>query len=519
VADSADAAPAPAVDATSPARDATPFATTDASSPTLDASRLVDAANGTDATAPVDATSPMDAAANDAADAADSAVCATRITYGGNWIAPAGHTTNFDVATGLITWDGTCTDEGANSYALLSNGWKPYFNRHAGCAIALDANACAGAPTSCATRITYGASWLPPSGHPNDYDDVAGAILWDGVCTAGSSSHATLSNGWQPNFAVDGGATACPLSFRWTQCGGLYDNPVIPVDCPDPGVLHDGSRYVLACTSGNATNAFPIRTSPDLLTWTQVGSIFPSSAKPTWATGDFWAPEIHGVGSGYVAYFTARHTDGKLSIGAATSASATGPFVDVGQPLIHESTMGVIDAHEFTAPDGSLYLVWKDDGNAIGQPTPIHAQPLAASGVALTGSPTTLITNDQPWEGNVTEAPWMIAHGGEFFLFYSGNSYANATYAVGVARAPSPLGPFVKASGPVVVSKGNWVGPGHCSVVDAPNGDLAIVYHSWALGHVNGPGDGRVTLVDRIDWSGSGWPQTIAPSSWAVALP
>ena len=32
---------------------------------------------------------------------------------------------------------------------------------------------------------------------------------------------------------------------------------------------------------------------------------------------------------------------------------------------------------------------------------------------------TQLITNDQPWEGAVTEAPWMIRQNGFFYLFYS----------------------------------------------------------------------------------------------------
>jgi beta-xylosidase len=382
--------------------------------------------------------------------------------------------------------------------------------------IALDTRGC-GAPEACATRIAYGAAWQRAANHPLDYDDVSDRVLWDGVCANDSaSSFAALSNGWEPHFTGNG---ACALSLRYTGCGGLYTNSVFPAGCADPGVLHDGTRWIVTCTSGNAADAFPIRTSTDLITWTDAGHVFPSASKPAWAASDFWAPEIHKVGGGYVAYFTARHTDGQLSIGAATSASPLGPFVDVGAPLVHEAGMGVIDATEFETAGGDRYLIWKDDGNAIGKPTPIHARPLAADGVTLTGTDTVLVTNDQSWEGAVTEAPWMVAHGGEYFLFYSGNSYANATYAVGVARASSPLGPFTKAAGPLVVTKGAWVGPGHCSVVDAPTGDLAIVYHAWRVGHVNGPGDARLLLVDRVGWGADGWPTTIAPSTGTVAIP
>ena len=96
------------------------------------------------------------------------------------------------------------------------------------------------------------------------------------------------------------------MSFRYEGCGGLYENAVIPSGCADPGVLRDGKQYVVACTSGNAGNAFPLRTSPDLVHWKSAGAIFPSASKPSWAASDFWAPEVHKVGSHYVAYFTAR---------------------------------------------------------------------------------------------------------------------------------------------------------------------------------------------------------------------
>jgi GH43 family beta-xylosidase len=441
--------------------------------------------------------------------------CTTRISYGDAWIAPAGHPDPFDDVTGTVTWDGACGDDGQNSFAMLSNGWKPYFTGRGSCLMALDTTCPGAAP--CTTRVTYGAAWLPPANHPASYDDVPGRVFWDRTCVdQGSGSYATLSNGWAPHFT---GAAACDLSFSYTGCGGLYQNAVVPAGCADPGVLHDGSQYVLACTSGDAADAFPLSTSPDLVHWTAAGSIFPAGHAPSWAVSDFWAPEVHRVGAGYVAYFAARDQDGSLSVGAATATSALGPFTDVGAPLVHDPTMGMIDPTEFQDGGGTHYLVWKEDGNAVGKPTPIRAQTLTADGTALTGAPVTLITNDLAWEGAVVEAPWVVSQGGSYYLFYSGNAYSNGTYAVGVARASAPLGPYQKLGAPILVTDAAWVGPGHCSVVDAPSGDTVIVFHAWAPGHVNGPGDVRELLVDEVVWS-AGWPSVPeAPSTGSRPMP
>ncbi len=436
--------------------------------------------------------------------------CTTRITYGDAWIRPSGHTAQYDVAGELVTWNGTCINEGPNSYALLSNGWKPYFTGNNACVMALDTT-CSGTPV-CTTRVTYGASWIRPSGHTANYDDVSGRLFWDRACTnEGTNSYTILSNGWKPYFT---GNNACAMSFMYSGCGGLYKNPVFPYDCADPGVVHDGTQYVATCTSGGAADAFPLRTSKDLVNWAGAGHIFPSARKPTWAKGDFWAPEIHRVGTGYVAYYTARHVDGKLSIGAATSTSALGPFTDIGAPLVHSTTMGMIDATTFVDTNGTRYLVWKADGNAVGQPTPIYGQALSANGLSLVGSRVTLISNNLSWEGGVVEAPWVVAKDGYYYLFYSGNAYYNSTYAIGVARATSPLGPYQKASAPILRTAAGWVGPGHGSVVTSPSGNSYMVYHAW-----NSAMTARVMLTDAIIWS-NGWPtMPEAPSASSRPMP
>lgn len=58
----------------------------------------------------------------------------------------------------------------------------------------------------------------------------------------------------------------------------------------------------------------------------------------------------------------------------------------------------------------------------------------------LVGDPTILISNDQPWEGQVVEAPFMWQQDGRYYLFYSGNGYDTPHYGVGYAVADRPEG-------------------------------------------------------------------------------
>ena len=47
------------------------------------------------------------------------------------------------------------------------------------------------------------------------------------------------------------------------------------------------------------------------------------------------------------------------------------------------------------------YLLWKNDGNSMGQPTYIWLQPLSEDGLTFTAAPTQLIRNDQVTVGSV----------------------------------------------------------------------------------------------------------------------
>jgi GH43 family beta-xylosidase len=283
-----------------------------------------------------------------------------------------------------------------------------------------------------------------------------------------------------------------------------YVNPVIPFDCPDPGVAATDDGFVMVCTGGS----FPIRRSGDLILWDDTGEAILPDGKPAWAAngGRNWAPEIHRVGDRWVAYFTSVNGGNVLSIGAASADSPTGPFVDRGGPLV-ENGVGVIDATFFEDDDGARYLIYKIDGNSQGQPTPIYIRRLADDGLSFAGgsAPVEILRNDAgTWEGGVVEAPWLVRRDGTYYLFYSGNVY-DARYRTGVARSGSLTGPYEKHGDPILSNEPTWVGPGHGSVVTVGELDY-FVFHAWRNDGAGGaaPG-GRHVLVQRIDWA-DGWP-------------
>lgn len=283
-------------------------------------------------------------------------------------------------------------------------------------------------------------------------------------------------------------------------------NPVLPGDRPDPTVVKIGDTYWASATSNEWSPLFPIFKSEDLLNWELVTYVFPEGA-PDWAVNNFWAPELayDEKQNKVYAYYTARDKQSKrLSVAVASADNPEGPYHDHG-PLVAQE-LGSIDAYEVRDKDGTLYLLWKEDGNSKGQPTPIWAQQINEDRRELLGKKHELFRNDADWEGNLVEGVSVFSRGEYFYATYSAGACCETTcnYKTGVARAKNLLGPWEKyAKNPILKDNEDWKCSGHGTVVEKDD-DLYLLYHAY-----NTKGSvyvGREGVLEKMEWTEDGWP-------------
>jgi beta-xylosidase len=308
---------------------------------------------------------------------------------------------------------------------------------------------------------------------------------------------------------------------------------VLRANFPDPFILEHEGQYLAYATNTEGANV-PMASSTNLTAWqflrseSEQGRLRDAMpVLPAWAKAGFtWAPEVLKTPSGFVLYFTARHAaNGLQCVGAATSGDPRGPFTSQATaPLVCQAELGgTIDASPFRAPDGQLYLYFKNDGNnpVANKPTEIFAQRLSADGLSLTGDPVSLVRNDKPWEGHVVEAPTMVEQGGAYVLFFSANDYGwqntqrVSNYGIGYATCQGPLGPCTDApNNPFLASTSQpcLSGPGHQTVFQA-QGRQYFAFHSWAATQSCTPAaQSRFMHIVQLSWQ-NGVPQLASLAS------
>lgn len=127
------------------------------------------------------------------------------------------------------------------------------------------------------------------------------------------------------------------------------------------------------------------------------------------------------------------------------------------------------------------------------------------SRTALLGTKKELFRNDAPWEGNLVEGVSILRHGGYFYAFYaaSGCCGISCTYAVGVARSKSLLGPWEKYSqNPVMKNNDAWVCPGHGTPVEK-GGRYYFLHHAYNKNSI--PFTGRQGILSEFRFTPDGW--------------
>lgn len=318
------------------------------------------------------------------------------------------------------------------------------------------------------------------------------------------------------------------LTTQWGTPEGLGDlpaNPVLPGFHADPEILYSrqtGKYYIYSTSDGYAHWGgwyLTAYSSTDLKSWTPEGVVLDlRSPQVTWANGNAWAPAIEEkLIDGKYKYFlyysgNAADNSGK-QIGVAIGDSPTGPFKDLGHPLVSQSPTGrgqQIDVDVFTDPaSGKSYLYW---GNGY-----MAGAELNDDMVSIKDETLTVMT---PQGGTLKthayrEAPYVFFRHGVYYFLWSVDDTGSPNYHVAYGTSDSPLGLIQVAKSPIVLIQNadkEVYGPAHNAVIRKPGTDeWYIVYHrinKHFLDKDKGPGYHREVCIDRMEFNNDG---TIRP--------
>jgi len=284
----------------------------------------------------------------------------------------------------------------------------------------------------------------------------------------------------------------------------------------DPVVIAAEGQYYYFSTG----NGIAVKTSPDLLRWTQQAAVFATTpawfqqSVPAYAPRNIWAPDVSYFGGQYHLYYSVS------SFGSNRSCigHATRPALDQGNWTDHEAVFcsnqpGQNDNYNAIDPN----VVLDETG------TPWMAFGSFWSGVKmirldLNGDRAGTDLYDLASRGGgAIEGPFIVRRCGYYYLFVSFDACcqgADSTYNTRVGRSSELLGPYVARDGTpmlnggatvVLQAGGDWVGPGHNAILI--DGTRAYnVYHAYAA--TNGASQLRIS---ELVWDGEGWPISGGP--------
>jgi GH43 family beta-xylosidase len=298
--------------------------------------------------------------------------------------------------------------------------------------------------------------------------------------------------------------------------GRTYTNPVYDGYLGDPFVLKHNGEYYAYGTVPLGELAVPVLHSRDLVAWRPLG-------KALTLRGDtfeaLWAPEVAYNNGTFYMYYSAGGREGQgHQLRVALASHPAGPFEDSGAVLTPDDPF-TIDAHPFRDENGRWYLYYCRDFLAP------DAEGRVGTGIVvdrlvgmtrLAGECRTVVRPHADWQLYERQRKWygrvwdwytvegasVRKHGGRYYCLYSGGAWREPNYGVSYVVADQPTGPFAneaEAEGPGILctQPGKVVGPGHASVVLAPdNAHEYLVYHAWDPWHTR-----RQMRIDPLTWS------------------
>lgn len=320
------------------------------------------------------------------------------------------------------------------------------------------------------------------------------------------------------------------ITDRWgkpAELGELPNNSILPGFHADPEILYAQKTkqyYIYSTTDGQPGWGgwyFTVFSSSDLKTWKDEGTMLDlKSEQVPWANGNAWAPcieekLINGAYKYFFYYSGNPKAGGGKQIGVATSDSPTGPFTDLGYPIVTASPTGhgqQIDVDAFTDPvSGKAYLYW---GNGY-----LAGAELNKDRVSIKKKTVTVMT---PQGGTLQdyafrEAVYVFYRNGLYYFTWSVDDTGSPNYHVAYGTSKSPLGPIEVAKSPVILIQNpdkEIYGPAHNSILQKSGTDeWYIVYHRIHKNHLKrDPGTHREVCIDRLEFNEDGTIKPVIPT-------
>ena len=262
--------------------------------------------------------------------------------------------------------------------------------------------------------------------------------------------------------------TSSLLAFCLTLHAQTYTNPILGGDYPDPTIMREGSDYYMTHSAFDYQPGLTVFHSRDLVHWQPV-----SYALKTYL-GSVWAPDICKYQDKYYIYFTVATQPRSNYVVYADSPN--GPWSD---PIdLHVAN---IDPCHVVGEDGSRWL-FMSGGKRVR---------LADDGLSIVAGTEEVVyagwQYPQDWEteGFCLEGPKLRKIGRYYYYFNAegGTAGPPTSHMVVQARSESINGPWVNApNNPLIHTwskEERWWSKGHGSIIDTPDGQWVIVYHSY----------------------------------------
>jgi arabinan endo-1,5-alpha-L-arabinosidase len=253
----------------------------------------------------------------------------------------------------------------------------------------------------------------------------------------------------------------------------------------DPSIARTRDGWTVFSTGDPqvAGGTIQIRSSRDGRTWSSSGTV--GTAIPSWVSQavpgvtNLWAPDAsYHNGRWYLYYAASTFGSNRSVIGLFTNATldprdSRYAWVDAG--LVTESNVtdnyNAIDPNLSVDSSGAAWLAFGSFWSGI-ELIPVELP----SGKPATPQPARTPLVDRHFAPNAVEAPYLVSHGGWYYLFASFDfccQGANSTYREVVGRSRTVAGPYLDRAGTsmlagggsaVLDGEGDMRGPGGASV-------------------------------------------------------